>query len=145
MKAYNTSTYLMGKAIDAAAMSTNIAANDRHGFMPQDIPKRISKKISSLLLLLICALTLAACGGGGGGGGNPGNPGNTDVGLIRYCDFDTTARYNANNVLPIKEYSTAECEFQLPRNELITAASPSNLTLRISVNRGGERFPCWQY
>ena len=80
MKACNTSTYLIG--------------NKR-------ISQGISKRISSLLLLLTCALTLAACGGGGGSGGTTNPGGTTDVGLIRYCDFDTTARYTVNNVLPL--------------------------------------------
>ena len=105
------------------------------------MPHGISKKISSLLLLLTCALTLAACGGGGGGGSSGTSGGNKDIGLIRYCDFDTTARYTVNNVLPIDEYSTAECEFQLPRNAVITATAPSNLTLSISVNGEESVFP----
>ena len=42
--------------------SNSIAANNQHVFIP--------KKISALLLALICALTLAACGGGGGGSGD---------------------------------------------------------------------------
>ena len=126
MNDHNISAYLIG--------------DNRHGFMPQGISERISKKISSLLLLLTCALTLAACGGGGGGSSGT-SGGNKDIGLIRYCDFDTTARYTVNNVLPINEYSTAECNFQLPRNAVITATAPSNLTLSISVNGEESVFP----
>ena len=110
MKACKFSTYLMGS-------------------------KGISNRISSLLLLLTCALALAACDGG-----------NTNVGLISQCSSNPTSStpagsYNVNNPLPIKEYSTTTCNFRLPRNAAIINATPSNLTLRISV--GGEEsvFP----
>ena len=110
MKACKFSTYLMGS-------------------------KGISNRISLPLLLLICALTLAACDGG-----------NPNVGLISQCSSNPTSStpsgsYNVNNPLPIKEYSTTKCNFQLPRNAAIINATPSNLTLRISV--GGEEnvFP----
>ena len=46
--------------------SNRIAINNQSRF--------ISKKISALLLTLICVLTLAACAGGGGGGGGGPNP-----------------------------------------------------------------------
>ena len=110
MKACKFSTYLMGS-------------------------KGISNRISLPLLLLICALALAACDGG-----------NPNVGLISQCSSNPTSStpagsYNVNNPLPIKEYSTTTCNFRLPRNAAIINATSSNLTLRISV--GGEEsiFP----
>ncbi len=125
MKACKFSTYLMGS-------------------------KGISNRISSLLLLLTCALTLAACGGGGDGDDGSGNPtvptDTANVGLISQCSSNPTSStpagsYNVNNPLPIKEYSTTTCNFRLPRDAAIINATPSNLTLRISV--GGEEsiFP----
>ena len=128
MNDHNTSPYLIG--------------NNRHGFMPQGI----SKKIFPLLLLLTCALTLAACGGGGGGGGGdvpPDPPISPDVGWISQCSStpDTSTppgSYNVNNALPIDEDSSIECDFQLPRNTDITSASISNLgNLVVNITVGG--------
>ena len=56
---------LMNKEI-GSTISNSIAATNQSRF--------ISKKASTLLLSLICVLTLAACGGGGGGGSSGAKP-----------------------------------------------------------------------
>ena len=111
--------------------SNRIAINNQSRF--------ISKKISALLLTLICVLTLAACAGGsgdgsaGGGGGDEPNPPPAGIGVLnlRVIPNDTNATLIWNN--PDVNITQININY---RN--ITAA---NFEEQINITDGGDILP----
>ena len=93
------------------ATSNSIAASNQSIFIP--------KKVSALLLSLICVLTLAACGGGdGGGGGGGGGGGNTPGGGDPVTDNDMEDKIEVLNLRVIPDDTSATLIWDNPAADI---------------------------
>ena len=55
------------------------------------------------------------------------------LGLVRHCDFNSTAHYDTQNPITFEENTSAECNFYLSNNTAIRSATTSNLSVGITL------------
>ena len=56
------------------------------------------------------------------------------LGLVRHCDFNSTAHYDTQNAITFEENTSAECNFYLSNNTAIRSATTSNLSVGITLS-----------
>ena len=58
----------------------------------------------------------------------------TVIGLVRHCDFNSTAHYDTQNAITFEENTSAECNFYLSNNTAIRSSTTSNLSVGITLS-----------
>ncbi len=56
------------------------------------------------------------------------------LGLVRHCDFNSTAYYDTQNPITFEEDTSAECNFYLSNNTAIRSSTTSNLSVGITLS-----------